>query len=149
MVQEKTIRPCPSRAKATPESLLLDRPICLVLGPTDCFPRPLDLIARGAPVITVSRCSNPCDARSEFEQGVIDVPADAPLIAQAMDALLIDPVRCNALALRAADYLRRVPRPVDTARALLRIFENTGREELKLHDSNDDLGSGGPLSQVA
>ncbi|MGO9596801.1 MAG: glycosyltransferase [Isosphaeraceae bacterium] len=138
-----------SRAKAAPESLLRDRPICLVLGPTDRFPRPLDLIARGAPVITVSRCSNPCDASSEFERAVIDVPADASLIAQAMDALLIDPVRCSALALRAADYLRRMPRPVDTARALLRAYRGDSHEELKLHDCGDGTASGGPVSQVA
>ena len=53
---------------------------------------------------------------------MIQVPADGRMIAQAIDSLLIDPVRLSALTFHGSAYVGRLPRPRETAHALLREF---------------------------
>ena len=55
----------------------------------------------------------PADA--EFREGVIHVPADGHRIAQAIDSLLIDPVRLGELTIRGAACVRSMPRPIEAA----------------------------------
>jgi len=65
---------------------------------------------------------NPCNTHPEFQQGMIQVPADGRMIAQAIDSLLIDPVRLGALTFHGSAFVGRLPRPIATAHAPLREF---------------------------
>ena len=47
----------------------------------------------GCAVIAVVACLDQTRTDVEFKEGVIQVPADGRMIAQAIDSLLIDPVR--------------------------------------------------------
>ena len=109
---------------SAPESLaiLQDRPICVVVYASGGPPWLHDLLAKGCAVIAVVACLDQTSADAEYKEGVIQVPANGRMIAQAIDSLLIDPVRLGALTFHGSAYVGRLSRPVETAHALLRAF---------------------------
>ena len=93
----------------------------------------------GGAVIAVVACLEPTRTDTEIKEGVIQVPADSRMIAQAIDSLLIDPVRLGLINLGAA-YVGSLPRPIESARALLREFRAACSPDVKLHhDDNVEL----------
>jgi glycosyltransferase involved in cell wall biosynthesis len=139
----------PTMADPAFEAFLKDRPICVVLCPSG-RPRYLhDLLAKGCPVIAVvaSVIQPPVDV--EFKEGVIHVPAEDHLIAQAIESLLIDGIRLGELMIRSAAAVRSIPGPIEATRSLLREFRAACRQEVRLHQSSDDQSIDRPLCDVA
>ena len=136
---------------SAPESLaiLQDRPICVVVYPSGRPPWLHDLLAKGCAVIAVVACLDQTSADAENKEGVIQVPADGRMIAQAIDSLLIDPVRLGALTFHGTAYVGRLPRPVETAHALLREFRAACAPDVKLHNGGDVELVDGPHFEVA
>jgi glycosyltransferase involved in cell wall biosynthesis len=102
------------------EGLLAERPVCVVLhdsGP----PRWLyDLMAAGCPVIAVGPHAAGHHSAPERDAGFVSVDADARMLANTIDSLLIDPVRLGRLVFLAADRARDLPGPCVAAGELLR-----------------------------
>jgi hypothetical protein len=71
------------------------------------------------------------------------------MIAQAIDSLLIDPVRLGALTFHGSAYVGRLPRPRETAHALFREFRAACAPDLKLHHGGDVEFIDDPLFDVA
>jgi len=136
---------------SAPESLaiLKDRPICVVLYPSGRPPWLHDLLSMGCAVIAVVACLDQTRTDAEFKEGVIQVPADGRMIAQAIDSLLIDPVRLGALTDHGTAYVGSLPRPIESARALLREFRAACTPDVKLHHGDDDEIHDDPLFDVA
>ena len=136
---------------SAPESLaiLQDRPICVVVYPTGRPPWLHDLLAKGCAVIAVVACLDQTSADAEYKEGVIQVPANGRIIAQAIDSLLIDPVRLGALTFHGSAYVGRLSRPVETAHALLREFRAACAPDVKLHNGGDVELVDGPHFEVA
>ncbi len=134
-----------------PESLaiLQDRPICVVVYPSGRPPWLPDLLAKGCAVIAVVACLDQTSADAEYKEGVIQVPANGRMIAQAIDSLLIDPVRLGALTFHGSAYVGRLPRPRETAHALFREFRTACAPDLKLHHGGDVEFIDDPLFDVA
>ena len=139
----------PSMAVPEYEAILKDRPICVVLYPSGRPPWLYDLLAKGCPVIAVVASLDRFPADAEFREGVIHVPADGHRIAQAIDSLLIDPVRLGELTIRGTACVRSMPRPIEAAWALLREFRAACGPDVKLHHSRDDKAADDRLFQVA
>ena len=74
------------------------------------------------PLTFSDECGRVFNFVGNVKKGVIQVPADGRMIAQAIDSLLIDPVRLSALTFHGSAYVGRLPRPRETAHALLREF---------------------------
>ena len=114
-------------------AILHDRPICVVIYPSG---EPIwlhDLVARGCAVIAVAACLDQTNPEAEYKEGVIRVPANGRMIAQAIDSLLIDQVRFGALTARGCVVVKGMPRPIEAARSLLREFRNACAPDLKVH----------------
>ena len=138
-----------SMADPAYELLLTDRPICVLLCPSGRPPWLHDLMAKGCPVIAVVASVLQAPVDVEFRAGVIQVAAEAHGITQAIESLLIDPVRLGALTIRNAAAVRSMPRPIEAARALLREFRAAGRTEVKVHFGRNDHSINDPLFDVA
>ena len=136
---------------SAPESLaiLQDRPICVVVYPSGRPPWLHDLLAKGCAVIAVVACLDQTSADAEYKEGVIQVPANGRMIAQAIDSLLIDPVRLGALTFHGSAYVKRLPRPRETAHALLREFRAACAPDVKLRHGGDVEFIDDPLFDVA
>jgi hypothetical protein len=138
-----------SMAAPSFEALLKARPLCVVLYPSGRPPWLHDLMAKGCPVIAVvaSLLKPPADA--EFKEGVIHVPAEGHLIAQAIESLVIDRIRLGQLLIRSAAAVRSMPGPVEAARVLLREFRAAVSQDLTLYQSRDHRSIDDFLSDVA
>ena len=101
---------------------LRDQPICVVAYSFGRPPWINELLAKGCAVIAVAAGPERSDSDSEYREGVIRVPGEGRVIAQTIDSLLIDPVRLTALKSLGGAYVRSLPRPIETARALLRKY---------------------------
>jgi hypothetical protein len=136
---------------SAPESLaiLQARPICVVVYPSGRPPWLHDLPAKGCAVIAVVACLDQTNANAEYKEGMIQVPANGRMIAQAIDSLLIDPVRLGALTFHGSAYVGRLPRPRETAHALLREFRAACAPDVKLHHGGDVEFIDDPLFDVA
>ena len=131
------------------EAFLKDRPICVVLCPSGRPPWLHELQAKGCPVIAVVASVIPPPVDVEFKELVIHVSIESHQIAQAIESLLIDRVRLGALKIRSAAVVTSMPGPNQAIQVLLRAFRTACREDVKLHQSQDDQPNGRPLSDVA
>ena len=118
---------------------LRDQPICVVAYSFGRPPWINDLLAKGCAVIAVAAGPERSDSDSEYREGVIRVPGEGRVIAQTIDSLLIDPVRLTALKSLGGAYVRSLPRPIETARALLRKYVAACAPEVNLHHGHDGL----------
>ena len=73
-------------------------------------------------MIAVAFGQDRSDPDAEYGEGAIPVPGEARVIAQTIDSLLIDPVRLSTLKALGGAYVRSLPRPIETARTLLRKY---------------------------
>ena len=131
------------------EAFLHDRPVCVVIYASGRPPWLNDLLAKGCAVIAVVACLDQTSADAEYKEGVIQVPANGRMIAQAIDSLLIDPVRLGALTFHGSAYVGRLSRPVETAHSLLREFRAACTPDVKLHHGGDVEFIDDPLFDVA
>ena len=114
-------------------AMLQDRPVCVAIYPSG---EPIwlrNLVARGCGVVALASCLDHLNPEAEDKEGLIRVPASGRAIAQAIDSLLIDPVRLGALMARGSAVVKGLPRPIEAARALLREFQNPSAPDLKVH----------------
>ena len=101
------------------------------------------------PLTSSDECGRVFNFVGNVKKGVIQVPADGRMIAQAIDSLLIDPVRLSALTFHGSAYVGRLPRPRETAHALLREFRAACAPDVKLHNGGDVELVDDPLFDVA
>ena len=80
---------------------------------------------------------------------MIQVPAHGRMIAQAIDSLLIDPVRLGALTFHGSAFVGRLPRPIATAHAPLREFRAACAPDMKSHLGGNVEFIDDPLFDVA
>jgi glycosyltransferase involved in cell wall biosynthesis len=104
------------------EGLIAERPVCVVLHDSGPPRWRYDLMAAGCPVIAVGPHAGGRLAAAERDAGFIGVDADAPALANAIDSLLIDPVRLGRLLFLAADLARDLLGPSEAAGVILRAF---------------------------
>jgi hypothetical protein len=131
------------------EAFLRGRPICVVLYPSGRPPWVNDLLARGCPVIAVVSSSAHRSPGAEFKEGVICVPADGHMIAQAIESLLIDSIRLGQLMFRSAAAVRSMPGPIEAACAILREYRAACGQDVIQHHISEEWLIDGPRSEVA
>jgi hypothetical protein len=130
------------------EVLIAERPVCVVLYPSGMPLWVYDLLACGCPVVAVAACVDNPSEEPEFLEGFVTAPADAGMLASAIESLLVDRIRMSVLTYRGAARVRAMPDATEAARMLLRALVTAGTPALKPHQG-DAQSSCGPTAQVA
>jgi glycosyltransferase involved in cell wall biosynthesis len=122
------------------EGLLAERPVCVVLHESGPPRWRYDLMAAGCPVVVVGPPTGVRLASFERDAGFVSVDADALALANAIDSLLIDPVRLGRLLFLAAGRTRDLPGPCEAAGAILRTFASATAPS-SIDSTNSGVGS--------
>ena len=124
----------PSMAGPALWKLLENRPICVVLHPPGRPPWIHSLMASGCPVISVSSPRSTQTSHPEFKLGIVPVPGDRLIIAEAIESLLINRIRLGFLLIRSRNVVKTLPAPIEAARAILDELRSVIGAQLKLHE---------------
>jgi hypothetical protein len=87
-------------------------------------------------VISVSSQRSTQLADREFKHGIVPIPGDRLMIAQAIESLLIDRILLGALMIRSRNFVSTLPAPIEAARAILDEIQSVIGVDLKLHEGS-------------
>jgi glycosyltransferase involved in cell wall biosynthesis len=139
----------PSMAGTALWKSLENRPICVVLHPPGRPPWIHGLMARGCPVISVSSHRSTQLADREFKHGIVPIPGDRLLIAQAIESLLIDRILLGSLLIRSRNFVSTLPAPIEAARVILHELQGVTGADLRLHEGSAESFEKDQLVRVA